>query len=173
MKNLAKSLLMLGVAVSLSACSSDEAAPTAEAPAVGEAAPAVGEVALAAEVKGVVAGSQADLDKRAGNIVHFSYDKYNLSADAAKTLKKQALWLKAYPNVNIIVEGHCDERGTRKYNQALGERRADAAKRYLIANGVSAKRITTVSYGKDRPIATGNTEAAYAQNRRDVTVLAK
>ena len=88
-------------------------------------------------------------------------------------MKKQAAWLKMYPKVNIIIEGNCDERGTRKYNQALGEKRANAAKRYLIAQGISAKRITTVSYGKDKPAVLGNTEEAYAKNRRDVTIIAK
>ncbi len=131
------------------------------------------QVSISSEVKGVKAGTQADLDTRAGNTVYFAYDKYNLSMDATTTLKKQAAWLKMFPELNIIIEGNCDERGTRKYNQALGERRANAAKRYLIAQGIPARRITTVSYGKDKPVALGTTEEAYAKNRRDVTIIAK
>ncbi|MDR2098999.1 MAG: peptidoglycan-associated lipoprotein Pal [Rickettsiales bacterium] len=156
-----KCLLMSALVLAVSACSKDE-------PEV-DTTP----VTLESEVAGVIGGTEADLAARAGNTVYFEYDKYSLTSEATKTLKKQAAWLKLYPSVNVIVEGHCDDRGTRKYNQALGERRANAAKRYLVAQGVSAKRITTVSYGKDRPAELGSTEAAYAKNRRDVTILAK
>jgi peptidoglycan-associated lipoprotein len=152
---------MSALVLAVSACSKDE-------PEV-DTTP----VTLESEVAGVIGGTEADLAARAGNTVYFEYDKYSLTSEATKTLKKQAAWLKLYPSVNVIVEGHCDDRGTRKYNQALGERRANAAKRYLVAQGVSAKRITTVSYGKDRPAELGSTEAAYAKNRRDVTILAK
>jgi peptidoglycan-associated lipoprotein len=154
-------LLVAGLALAVSACSTDESAV--------DTTP----VALEGEIAGVAAGTQADLEARAGNTVYFEYDKYSLTPEASKVLKKQAAWLKLYPKANVVVEGHCDDRGTRKYNQALGARRADAAKRYLIAQGVSAKRITTVSYGKDRPAVSGTTEAAYAKNRRDVMILAK
>ena len=166
MKNTLKTLASIALVAALAACSKEEA-PEAEFIDDGS------EVSISSEVRGVVAGSQDDLNARAGNTVYFAYDKANLSAEATRTLKKQAAWLKMFPKVNIIIEGNCDERGTRKYNQALGEKRANAAKRYLIAQGISAKRITTVSYGKDKPAVLGNTEAAYAKNRRDVTIIAK
>ena len=86
-------------------------------------------------------------------------------------MTKQAAWLQKYPNVRVTVEGHCDERGTREYNLALGDRRANSAKNYLVARGVSASRITVISYGKERPAALGSDEASYAQNRRAVTVV--
>jgi peptidoglycan-associated lipoprotein len=159
--NLLKYLLIVGVAVGVTACGSkDKDADTAD-------------VTIRSAVAGVEAGSQADLEVRAGNTVFFDYDKYALRPDATRTLQKQAAWLKMYPKVNIIIEGHTDERGTRKYNQALGERRANAAKRYLIAQGVSAQRITTVSYGKDRPAVLGHNEAAWSKNRRAVTIVAR
>ena len=164
MKKALKSLALVSV-LALAACS--EKAPETEF--VDDGA----EASISEEVKGLVAGSQEDLNARAGNTVYFAYDKSNLSAEAKKTLTRQAAWWKMFPKVNIIIEGNCDERGTRKYNQALGEKRANAAKRYLIAQGIPAKRITTVSYGKDKPAVLGNTEEAYAKNRRDVTIIAK
>ncbi|MDE3037500.1 MAG: peptidoglycan-associated lipoprotein Pal, partial [Pseudomonadota bacterium] len=91
--------------------------------------------------------------------------------EAQKTLQHQAAWLKQYPGVNVTVEGHCDERGTREYNLALGERRAAAAKKYLVSEGIAAARISTISYGKERPAVIGDDEAAWSQNRRAVTVL--
>ena len=156
-------LAVAGLVLAVSACGKEEPETSVDN----------SDVVISEEVKGVIAGTQADLEARAGNVVYFGYDKSSLSPEATKTLKKQAAWLKMFPDVNIIIEGNCDDRGTRKYNQALGEKRANAAKRYLIAQGISAKRITTVSYGKDRPAVLGNTEEAYAKNRRDVTVIAK
>lgn len=104
--------------------------------------------------------------------VLFSYDSSILSEQAQETLDKQAAWLKEDgKEKNITVEGHADERGTREYNLALGEKRAQAARDYLVASGVAAERITTISYGKERPAVLGNDEAAWAQNRRAVSVL--
>jgi peptidoglycan-associated lipoprotein len=108
---------------------------------------------------------------RAGDRVFFAYDSSLLSARAQSTLDKQISWLKSNSSVNVSVEGHADERGTREYNIALGARRANAAKNYLVAAGVASNRISTVSYGKERPAVVGSTEEAYAQNRRAVTVL--
>lgn len=139
MKKLLNYIAIAGLALSVSACSSNEA-PETDMDTT--------EVSLSAEIAGIEPGTQADLEARAGNIVYFGYDNHGLTPDATKTLKRQAAWLKMYPNVNIVIEGNCDERGTRKYNQALGEKRANAAKRYLIAQGVPAKRITTVSMVK-------------------------
>ena len=117
------------------------------------------------------AGSAEDLIVNVGDRVFFAFDKYNLNPDARKTLEGQAAWLKKYPSVKITVQGHCDERGTREYNLALGERRANSAKDYLVALGVSPNRIKTISYGKERPVALGSNESSWAQNRRSVTTL--
>lgn len=118
-------------------------------------------------------GTQEDLVVNVGDRVFFGFDRSDLSAEARATLDRQAAWLNKYPSVMIAVEGHCDERGTREYNLALGERRANAAKNYLIASGVESSRITTVSYGKERPAVLGSNEAAWAQNRRAVSVIAQ
>ena len=106
-----------------------------------------------------------------GDRVFFAFDKYNLDADARAALEKQAAWLQRYPAVTIVVEGHADERGTREYNLALGERRANSARDYLIALGVDAGRVRTISYGEERPVALGSNDAAWAQNRRAVTTV--
>jgi peptidoglycan-associated lipoprotein len=121
---------------------------------------------------GVVPGSVSDFNQFAGsNTVFFALDSYGLDPDSRFTLDKQAVWLNKYPRVMITIEGHCDERGTREYNLALGERRANAVKNYLVAQGVAANRISVISYGKERPAVEGSTDAAWAQNRRAVTVL--
>jgi peptidoglycan-associated lipoprotein len=116
-------------------------------------------------------GSQEDLVVNVGDRVFFDFDKFNLKPDARKTLEKQAAWLKANPSVRVAIEGHCDERGTREYNLALGERRANSAKDYLVSLGINPGRLKTISYGKERPVAMGSNEAAWAQNRRSVTVV--
>ena len=117
-------------------------------------------------------GSQSDFVAQSGSDrVLFGYDSYELDDAARATLGKQAEWLARYAQVRITVEGHTDERGTREYNLALGDRRANAAKNFLAAQGVAAARIATISYGKERPEAEGSDESAYARNRRAVTVL--
>jgi peptidoglycan-associated lipoprotein len=118
---------------------------------------------------GPAAGSQEDLVANVGDRVFFDFDKYNLAPDARATLAKQATWLTRYSSVTVRVEGHADERGTRDYNLALGERRANSVKDYLITLGINAGRITTISYGKERPVALGSNEQAWGQNRRGVT----
>ena len=120
---------------------------------------------------GVGVGSQADLEKNVGDRVFFSYDSSVLSSEAQATLQRQAQWLQSHPSVNIVIEGHCDERGTRAYNLALGERRGSSAKNYLASLGISPSRMTVVSYGKERPAVIGSHEGAWAQNRRAVTVI--
>ena len=102
--------------------------------------------------------------------IHFDYDKYGIDGESEGVLRSQAQWLARYPGKSVTIEGHCDERGTREYNLALGERRANAAKNYLVGLGVDASRITTISYGKERPVALGSDEAAWAKNRRAVTI---
>jgi peptidoglycan-associated lipoprotein len=106
-----------------------------------------------------------------GTHAYFAYDSAVLSAESQKKLDGQAEWLKKNPKVEVTIEGHADERGTREYNLALGERRADAAKKYLVTMGVAEERVRTVSYGKERPAVLGSTEAAWAKNRRAVTVV--
>ena len=103
--------------------------------------------------------------------VFFAFDSSALSMDATEVVETQVKWLKKHDNVDVVVQGYCDERGTREYNLALGERRANAVKQYLISQGVAADRISTISYGKERPAVLGNNEAAWAQNRRAVTVI--
>lgn len=105
------------------------------------------------------------------NVIYFDTDRYNIDSADAAALQLQAQYLAQYPQLNVTIEGHCDERGTREYNLALGERRANAAKNYLVSLGIDPSRIQTVSYGKERPIALGSNEAAWAQNRRAVTVI--
>jgi peptidoglycan-associated lipoprotein len=105
------------------------------------------------------------------NVIYFDTDRYNVDSADAAALQTQAQYLAQFPQVTITIEGHCDERGTRDYNLALGERRANAAKNYLVGLGVAATRISTVSYGKERPAAMGSDEAAWAQNRRAVSVV--
>jgi len=116
-------------------------------------------------------GSAEDLAYRAGDRVFFAFDSFDLTPEARATLRKQADWLAMYPNITVTIEGHADERGTREYNLALGERRATSVKNYLVALGVSPSRVTTVSYGKERPAVLGSNEEAWAQNRRAVTSI--
>ena len=116
-------------------------------------------------------GSQQDLAATAGDRVFFAYDESTISGEGQQILQRQGQWLQRYPQVSITIEGHCDERGTREYNLALGERRAQAVKKVLMALGVPAGRIQTISYGKDRPIVVGSDEAGYAQNRVGITTV--
>ncbi|MBM3503756.1 MAG: peptidoglycan-associated lipoprotein Pal [Alphaproteobacteria bacterium] len=106
-----------------------------------------------------------------GDRVFFDYDKFDLKPEARRTLERQAAWLKRFPNVNLTVEGHADERGTREYNLALGERRANSVRNFLVSQGIEARRVRMISYGKERPVALGSNETAWAQNRRGVSVV--
>ncbi|MDE3079311.1 MAG: peptidoglycan-associated lipoprotein Pal [Paracoccaceae bacterium] len=117
--------------------------------------------------------SIAYFNQRVGDRVYFKLDQSNLSPEAQQTLTKQAQWLNQYPSYAIIIEGHTDERGTREYNIALGARRAQVVKDFLSTHGVNAGRIRTISYGKERPVATCPNESCYSQNRRAVTVLSR
>lgn len=112
-----------------------------------------------------------DFMENAEDRVFFAFDSSAISPDSAEILDTQVKWLKKHENVNVVVQGYCDERGTREYNLALGERRANAVKQYLVSQGIAADRISTISYGKERPAVLGNNEAAWAQNRRAVTVI--
>ena len=118
-------------------------------------------------------GSVEEFQVSVGDRVFFDYDSYEIRPDAQDTLRKQGAWLQQYRQYTVTIEGHCDERGTREYNLALGERRANSVKNYLVALGVDANRIQTISYGKERPEVPGSDETAWAQNRRGVTVLSQ
>ena len=116
-------------------------------------------------------GSVEEFQVSVGDRVFFDYDSYEIRPDAQDTLKKQGAWLQQYRQYTVTIEGHCDERGTREYNLALGERRANSVKNYLVALGVDANRIQTISYGKERPICTDSNESCWSQNRRGVTAI--
>ena len=108
---------------------------------------------------------------KVGSTVYFGYDQSTLTAEAQATLDRQAAFLKSNPSIRIVIEGHCDERGTREYNLALGDRRASAARDYLVAKGVNASRLTTISYGKERPAVGGSNNTSYALNRRSMSKI--
>lgn len=118
-----------------------------------------------------VPGSQDDLVVNVGDRVFFGFDKYSLTTSARATLEKQAAWMNKHPAVTVSLEGHADERGTREYNLGLGDRRANSVKDYLVALGINPNRLKAISYGKERPVALGSNEAAWAQNRRSVTMV--
>lgn len=173
-------LLVALLAVSLSACSSTKEQDGSDQALIdggtgmgvgqnGYGADGYGTGVDGAGAGGVGAGTQADLVATVGDRVFFGYDQYDISAEARGTLDRQAQWLNQYPNTNITVEGHADERGTREYNLALGERRASAVKNYLISAGVAANRINTISYGKEQPAVVGSDATSWSQNRRSVT----
>ncbi|GBR70075.1 peptidoglycan-associated lipoprotein Pal [Gluconobacter kanchanaburiensis] len=122
-----------------------------------------------AQEAGPTPGSEADLVANVGDRIFYELNQSQLSEEARATLDKQVAWLAKYPQVSIQVAGNCDDRGTEEYNIALGQRRANAARDYLVAKGVSASRITTISYGKDRPTADGDDEQSWAQNRNAIT----
>jgi len=137
----------------LAACHSAPETPTVVAPPAG----------------GITPGSQEDLVANVGDRVFYDFNASNLRDDARSTLDKQAVWLAKYGSVNVQIAGNCDERGTEEYNLALGDRRANASASYLKAKGVAAARMSTISYGKDRPTAQGSDEQAWAQNRNAIT----
>ena len=154
-----------GLLLLLAACSSAPETPPAAAGGPGVGGPGgIGS-------RNGLPGSQQDLEASAGDRVFFAFDRSDITPEAQEILARQADWLRRYPNVTVTIEGHCDERGTREYNLALGERRAQAAKNVLVASGIPASRISTISYGKERPAVVGSSEEAYAQNRRAVTTV--
>ncbi len=152
-KTLLSALLALSL---LTACSKSDDAATTGGTGAGGAGTAV-------------PGSQEDLVQNVGDRVHFGLDSTTLSPEARQTLEKQAAWLAKYPQVQIQVAGNCDERGTTEYNLALGQRRASAARDYLVARGVNSGRLSVISYGKDRPTALGSDDQSWAQNRNAIT----
>jgi peptidoglycan-associated lipoprotein len=153
----------LAAALLLAACASDE--PVATGDAAGSGSSTTDGTSQGA----VTPGSAQDFQQNVGDRVFFETDRYDLTAEAQSQLQKQAAWLQQYPASTVTVEGHADERGTREYNLALGERRANAVANYLTALGVDAGRLSVISYGKERPDCTDSNEGCWAQNRRGVT----
>jgi len=127
----------------------------------------VEETVTTTEMVGPEAGSQEDLAVEVGDRVFFAFDSSDLDDEARATVQKLAAWMNENPAVTLTIEGYCDERGTREYNLALGERRANAARDYLVALGINPSRLSTISFGKERPAVMGSNEYAWAQNRRD------
>ena len=157
---------VLSAALLLAACTTKPAAVATQPP------PAPPPPAPQRQVtSSIIPGSAQDFKVNVGDTVHFALNKYNIEDNDRNTLNKQAAWLGRYPSVRLNIEGHCDERGTREYNLALGARRANAVKEYLVAQGVSAARLETISYGKERPICTESNEDCWGQNRRGVSVI--
>ncbi len=170
-----KVLAILAAAALIAGCETapEETAATSGAGGSGQPAVSSTQGSAQAERVGPVPGSKEDFVVNVGDRVFFDFDKYDITPEAQGVLKKQAAWLSVYPNVIVTVEGHCDERGTREYNLALGERRANAVKDYLSALGIARTRVKTISYGKERPVALGHDDAAWSQNRRGVTMLSE
>ena len=158
----------LSTALLLAGCThKEEAMRTAPPPPP----PPSASMAPAPVTSSIVPGSAEDLRVNVGDTIHFGYNQYNIEDSDKSVLGRQAAWLQKYPGVRVTIEGNCDERGTREYNLALGARRANAVKEFLVSQGVSTGRVETVSYGKERPICTESSESCWAQNRRGVTVL--
>ena len=164
---LAAAALMTGACTNKRATPPGGALPPVETPTDPNVAP--GDVELTE-----LPAMQADLVAKAGSdTVYFGTDEHALDDQSKATLAAQAKWMLANPNVRASIEGHADERGTREYNMALGERRASAARDYLLSQGVPAARLLVTSWGKERPVATGSDEPSWAQNRRAVTVVVR
>ena len=163
--------LVSALALSVAACSKKKPADLPPPPAT--TAPATNYEAPPAQTgTTTVPGSRADFLQQAGtDTIHFGTDAYDVDSESQAILTRQAQWLNKFPNISVTIEGHADERGTREYNLALGDRRANAAKNFLVNAGISASRLSVISYGKERPVATGSDDASWAQNRRAVTVV--
>jgi peptidoglycan-associated lipoprotein len=160
---------VVATALALTACSKKPPAQLPPAPGQALGPPSQSALPPSGATPGTEAHFQQVMNGR--DVIYFDTDKYDIDSDDAAALRQQAQYLLQYRNVHATVEGHCDERGTREYNLALGDRRANAAKNYLVSLGVPADRLTTISYGKERPVALGSDEAAWAKNRRAVTVI--
>ncbi len=153
----------------LVACTTDpEAPPQESAP---EQPPPVAEATRAAPTSDIVPGSISDFEQNVGDRVFFDYDSSTLDQTDRDTLARQAEWLNQFPNVVLTIEGHCDERGTREYNLALGARRAASVREHLVSLGVSAARVETISYGSERPTCVESAENCWQVNRRGVATI--
>ncbi len=172
---LARFFMIFAVMVLVTACSTDDeammddGAPVITTEREGITAGPLADIYDEGQQGGTAPGTQADLVVNVGDRIFFGYDRYDLTPEAREILDAQANWLRQYQDLNITIEGHADERGTREYNLALGERRANSVRGYLIALGVNPSRVGTISYGKERPAVPGSNETSWAQNRRGVT----
>ncbi len=165
--------VVVAAAFLLAACTSasDDAADSSSGGDSAAPAQSSGTDVATATPTGAKPGSQLDLEINVGDRVFFAYDKSTLSSNGRTTVERWAAWLKTYPANKLKIEGHADERGTREYNLALGERRANASREYLVSLGIAPNRVKTISYGKERPAIPGSNENAYTQNRRGVAVI--
>ena len=164
-----KFLSVFAAAALLAAC---ETAPDTDASSAGSGATQSTTASAAAPApSGPTPGTQEDFVVNVGDRVFFEFDKSDLQPEARTTLERQAFWLRRYPSISVTIEGHADERGTREYNLALGERRASAVRDYLVSLGIDANRVNTISYGKERPVNPASNEEAWAENRRGVTAI--
>lgn len=166
-------LCALALAVSLAACSSgDSGVSTGAGGANGQyGAGGPGGAGVGGSASNATPGSEEDLVQAVGDRIFFATDQSTLSDDARATLDRQAAWLQRYPSVSIVIVGNCDERGTEEYNLALGQRRANADREYLVAHGLDPARIRLISYGKDRPTDPSSTQEAWAKNRNAITMV--
>lgn len=155
------SAIALVAAMVLAGCSSEEAAAPTSTPGGGSQT-----------AGGPAPNTVAYFNQVVGDRVFFDTDQHTLSRDAERTLQRQAEWFAANPDAAVTIEGHADERGTRQYNLALGARRANSVRRYLVSQGVAASRLRAVTFGKERPVALGSDQSAWSQNRRSVSVVA-
>lgn len=171
-KHAVRLALVAAAVSSLAACQRPKPAPTTQGPTAtptqpsGPTGPQTGPVN-----QGPIPGSTQDFVINAGDRIYFDFDSYDIRSDAGPVLDAQATWLNRYPAVRVRIEGNADERGTREYNLALGARRANSVRDYLVSRGVSAGRIETVSYGKEQPLDPGTSEDAYQRNRNAHTTL--
>ena len=163
-----KILLSIFLTIFITACSTTSK-DSADASGSGSSTTSE-ELVTATDDSSVLSGSQEDLIVNVGDRVFFGYNSAELDSDAQELLQDQVAWIKQY-NASVTVEGHCDERGTREYNLALGEKRAQAVKNYFTSMGVPSARVTTISYGKERPAVVGSNDGAWSQNRRSVTTV--
>jgi peptidoglycan-associated lipoprotein len=159
---------LIGTLAAVALLAACETAPQNQAATGGAGASAPAAAPAATTRPGPRPGSQEDLVQNVGDRIFYDFDKSELRPEARRTIERWAGWLKQYPQVTVTVEGHADERGTREYNIALGERRATAARNFLVSQGIEARRVATISYGKERPAVLGSNEAAWSQNRRSV-----
>jgi peptidoglycan-associated lipoprotein len=166
-------VMAAGIAA-LAACATPKPpppAPPAPPPPSSDRGPPPPPPPISERPTGPIPGSMQDFIVNVGDRVYFDYDQFTVRADAEPVLSSQASWLNRYPSVSVRIEGNADERGTREYNLALGARRASSIKDFLVSHGVSASRIETVSFGKEKPIDPGTTEEAFAKNRNGHTAI--
>ncbi len=164
-------ILAVAATLLLAACSSDDETMGDGTAGADSAGAGSGGGSTSITEGSVAPGTIQDFSQNVGDRVFFDFDRYDLSAEAQSQLQRQAAWLQQYPAVTVTIEGHADERGTREYNLALGERRANSAANYLVALGVDKGRVSVISYGKEKPDCAESNESCWAQNRRAVTAI--